>query len=557
MTNTEIIKRYLNNKGFEWRQRGDEGIMNCPFCLGGDTEQKFSINLSSGLFQCFHRNSCDAKGSFADLQARLGDKTDKLTAHDAMIGERDRVYQVPDQGKVNLLTVRQKPVYDYLVGRGFTIETIKHFRVGATDSHVLLPFFKRETLVNIKYRSVTEKKDMRIEKNAEPTLFNRDQVYDSTLIITEGEFDAMALYQYGIDAVSVPMGAYNIAWIETEWDYLETFESIILCFDNDTAGKDAMEKVAARIGEWKCRKVTLPKKDANACLVSGVTKEEIKKCFDNAVDFKPENIASPSSYLDKVQKLFSAGTSMFGIKTAWRDLDAILKGWRDGEVTIWSGRNGAGKSTILNQHLLDMGAKGIKTCVYSGEMPPEKYLRWAVIQHKENSAPHPRIIEESIRWMDGKIYILNISAGINPDDLFQIFEYAARRYGVKHFIVDSLMKVRLGGDDDYGKQKDFVSHLADFAKKHGVHVHLVAHPRKTMTDKDEPGKVDVKGSSHITDLADNLIVLYRPDQELKEKALAKGKSVSDCQMYIKKNREYGIEGKVHLYYSELTKKFSD
>jgi len=117
--------------------------------------------------------------------------------------------------------------------------------------------------------------------------------------------------------------------------------------------------------------------------------------------------------------------------------------------------------------------------------------------------------------------------------------------------------VRLVSDDDYGKQKDFVSSLSDFSKKHGAHVHLVAHPRKTGSDSDEPGKVDIKGSSHITDLADNVIIMYRPEQEQKEKAIKKGKAVSDTQLYVKKNREFGIEGKVHLYFNEHTKRFSD
>jgi twinkle protein len=316
-------------------------------------------------------------------------------------------------------------------------------------------------------------------------------------------------------------------------------------------------KIAEKLGEWKCKKAILPFKDANECLINGVPREEIQRCIDNARDFTPCDIVSPIHFLDKIQRLFAIGSGMFGVKTAWGSLDNLLKGWRDGELTIWSGRNGSGKSTILNQHLLNMADKGIKTCVYSGEMPPERYLRWAVIQHTENNAPPPSKIEASIKWMDGKVFILNFTSGIKPEYLFSMFEYAARRYDAKHFIIDSLMKISLGGEDDYGKQKEFIDNLTSFVKKHSVHVHLVAHPRKTVTDKDEPGKVDIKGSSHITDLADNVIVLYRTEQDIKEKTKAKGKSISDMQLYVKKNREFGIEGKIHMYFNEHTKKFSD
>jgi len=555
MNNADLIREYLNSKSFAWRQRGDEAILNCPVC--GDKDLKFSINLASGLYQCFHKNTCGISGSFNDLQMKLGDKPEKLPQNVQFAGQKEKTYIIPDQGKQNLLKIDQVKVYEYLVSRGFTIETIKHFRIGAREGQVLFPYFKHGILSNIKYRDITDKHKQTIETGAAPTLFNRDQVYDNTLIICEGEFDAMALYQYGFNATSCPNGVSALQWIDVEWEYLETFSSIILCYDNDSAGQEWVAKVASRLGEWKCRNVIFPFKDANECLMNKVPKEKIAQCITDAKDFKPDNIVTPTAYLEKVQRLFSQGAGMMGVKTAWGSLDKILKGWRDGELTIWSGRNGSGKSTILNQHVLHMAKNDIKTCIYSGEMPPERYLRWAVIQHKENDAPHPSVIESSMKWMDGRIYILNISTGIDPKDLFTAFEYAARRYDVRHFIVDSLMKVLLGGEDNYGKQKEFASDLSDFAKKHRVHVHLVAHPRKTARDQDEPGKVDIKGTSHITDLADNVIVLYRPDEDVKEKQQKKNRTVSDCQLYVKKNREFGVEGRVHLYFSEITKKFND
>ena len=224
-------------------------------------------------------------------------------------------------------------------------------------------------------------------------------------------------------------------------------------------------------------------------------------------------------------------------------------------MTIWSGRNGSGKSTILNQVILDLASKNARACIYSGEMPPERYLRWAIIQHKGSSGPSPTAITDSLNWMSEKIYILNISNTISPSDLLNNFEYAARRYNVKHFIIDSLMKVSINDGDEYNEQKKFVSLLADFAKAHDCHVHLVAHPRKGATDTDTPGKVDIKGTSHITDLAHNVIVMYRPTEEQKESSTKKGKHVADMVLYVKKNREFGVEGAVKFRFEEETKRF--
>ena len=419
----------------------------------------------------------------------------------------------------------------------------------------MFPTYKTGKLTNVKYRDITNKKEMWQIKDAQPLLFNRDNIIENTLIICEGEYDCMALHQYGIEAVSVPNGAGGLTWVEQEWEYLETFKHIKICFDSDEAGREGAANLAARTGMWKCSLVALPLKDANECLKKGIPFEEIIKCFNNSIDLTPETIVEPSYFSAKIQKLFEMGAKLFGLSTPWEELDNILKGWRSGELTIWSGRNGAGKSTILNQVILDIAQKGEKACIYSGEMSPERYLRWAIIQHKETNNPTPFSINDSLEWMSGKIYILNISDTITPDKLLEDFEYAARRYDCRHFVIDSLMKVGLNENDEYNQQKQFVSRLVDFSKNLKVHIHLVAHPRKTNNDDDTPGKVDVKGSSHITDLAFNVIILNRSSEDQKALAKKKNKTLSDCQLFVAKNREFGVEGKIHLWFDSNSKKF--
>lgn len=548
---SQIIK-YLEKRGLQFRRRGEEAIMCCPFC--GDKERKFSINVVTGLYNCLHMNSCGVNGDFYSFQKRLGDKPDKLNKKRVFVSQEKKNYVRP-QVDCPPMKDDQVAVYKYLKGRGFSDETIKYFRIGAELNNIKFPYFKNGELTNIKYRDIHDKKKMRQEKDAEPLLFNRDNIETSILVICEGEYDAMALHQYGIEAVSVPNGASGLQWVEQEWDFLETFRHINICFDNDHAGKEGAAALAARLGLWRCSLINLPLKDANECLLKGIAPEEIIRCFNAPIELTPETIVSPDYFTPKVQQLFEFGNKMFGLPTPWDGLNNMLKGWRHGELTIWSGRNGSGKSTILNQVILDIASKGEKSCIYSGEMAPERYLRWAIIQHKEDDKPSPTEISDSLSWMTGKIYILNISNTIDQDKLLEDFEYAARRYGCKHFVVDSLMKINLNENDEYNQQKKFVSNLVDFAIKLNVHVHLVAHPRKSASDDDAPGKVDVKGSSHITDLASNVIILNRSSDEQKETFTKRKKLVSDCQLYVKKNREFGIEGKLHLWFNEKTKKY--
>lgn len=545
---------YLLKKNIQWKRKGDEAICNCPFC--GDKERKFSINLGTGYWQCFHLNKCGEKGNFYEFQTKLGDKPTKSRDTNIFVNAPKKKNYVKPPAKID---PPNDPVKAFLQSRGLTEETVKFFQIGSEKgTAVAFPYYRHGELINIKYRSIKEKKFWAIT-DTEPILFNRDNIESEFLTITEGEIDAMSLHQYGIGAVSVPTGAGGMGWVESEWEYLDSFPMIYLCFDGDPAGIQGARDLAVRLGEWRCRLVSLPHKDANKCLTEGVPRETIQKCFDNATDFSPETLVSPNFFRQKIQELFRRGKEMFGMPTPWTMVDTILKGWRLSELTVWSGRNGSGKSTILNQVLLDLASKKVKSCVYSGEMAPARYLRWAVIQHTENEAPHPANIDAALDWMSENIYILNITSGIEPDKLLSDFEFAARRYGVKHFFVDSLMKIHFSGKDEYRDQHDFMNRLIGFLQKHNVHVHLVAHPRKSESDDDKPGKVDVKGTSHITDLSDNVIMLQRQSEDAKRLMILAGHSaddVADAAFYIKKNREFGLEGVVRMHFNIKTKKFS-
>ena len=553
------VLNYIEKKGFPYRRRGDELMMNCPFCPDGDKERKFAINVITGAFNCLHLNGCGVRGSFWDLQKKLGDNPEKLNSPRTFVNNKKKTYKLPEKEVVEIegksIAVDQIPVFEYLQGRGFTAETIKHFHIGAKANTVMLPFYKNGKLANIKYRDIVEKHKMYQEKDAEPLLFNRDNVQGHEIIICEGEYDAMALHQYGIEAVSVPNGATGMQWVEGEWEFLETFKKIYLCFDSDSAGREGAITLAGKLGMWRCVIVTLPYKDANECLKKGTPLDDIKQCFENAMELTPESIVSPVFFGEKIKKIFAAGASLFGTATAWDMLTDILKGWRGGEVSIITGRNGSGKSTFLNQSLLDLAKRGERTCIYSGEMPPERYLRWALVQMAEKDHLDSTEVDIYLEWMNGRVYIINTVGSVEPVKLLEDFEYAARRYDCKHFVIDSLMKVNLDLSDEYNEQKRFVSSLCDFTKKFNVHAHLVAHPRKTMSDSDEPGKVDVKGNSNITDLADNVIVLFRTEADKIEKARSQGKDVADTVVYVKKNREFGIEGRVQMYFNTVSKKF--
>lgn len=548
------VREYLSSKGFEWTEKqragGLNAIMNCPFC--SDKEKKFAINLTNGAFQCFHLNGCNAKGSFSDFQRRFGDKPAWRPNESSFVPQHKKnTYTKPDVS----LEKPKSEVIKYLNKRGFSDKTIEFFKIGEKNEAVAIPYYKDGKLVNVKYRPIEKKKDIWTEKNPEPTLFNRDNIDMSakTLLICEGEYDCMAFYEYGIESVSIPYGVNAFQWVDNEWDWLQKFSEYYICFDNDSAGNTGAEILSNKLEKWKCRKVILPYKDANDCLQKKVQAQGIVSCISQACDFAPDMLTSPDFYTEEIIDLMDNPNKLLGIPTAWEKLDKLLGGWRQSELTIWSGQSGSGKSTILNQHIISLVKRDINVCIASLEMPPVRYLRWLLLQYTGRQFPSHAAIRNALSWLTGKLYIINSTESMNINTLLEIFEYAARRYNAQHFIIDSLMRIDVPGENKWDAQKEFITKLLTFSKKFCVHVHLVAHSRKSGADSDTPDKMDVKGSGDITDLAHNVLIMWRPpanDVSLK-------KNNPDAILHVKKNRELGLQGSIGLYFKPEIKLFYD
>ena len=376
------IRQYLQQKGFTWEEKrrpsGLQAIMNCPF--HADKKKKFAISIDTGAFQCYSQNECGIKGSWYDFQKRLGDNPVSLNSDSMFHGtQKQSIYEKPKAE----VCYPSGTALKYLNDRGLSVDTIKKFRVGMTADKKALafPYFKNGDLVNIKYRTIGEKK-MWVSKNAEPTLFNRDGIHDNPLVVVEGEIDCLTMAEYGIEAVSIPSGVNDLRWIENEWDWLKQFQSIYLVMDQDSAGRKAAEIVANRLGRWRCYRITLPYKDPNECLRQGITAEQIANFLNQSQDFPMQSLVSADYFQDDVLNLFHNPEGLRGLQTNWKGLNTLLRGWRPGELTVWTGINGSGKSTILNQvivHLIQIHRK--RCCLASLEMEPSRLLRWMMIQY--------------------------------------------------------------------------------------------------------------------------------------------------------------------------------
>lgn len=243
-------------------------------------------------------------------------------------------------------------VYAYLNKRKISPKTVDYLDIQQDNQGncVFNYYDTNDVLTTVKYRpSHKIKKDQGeiktwCQKGADtsPLLFNMNRVNPaSPLLITEGELDCASAIESGyLNSVSVPFGANNYSWMEENWDWLEQFDSIIICSDNDEAGNNMRKEVLCRLGSWRTRFVEIPVtfngrdiSDLNELLYyagADVVMDTILNAKDTPVD-------SVIDFSD-IQNIDLS--EMDGIKTGFKELDRSLMKLFYGTFNIVTGING-------------------------------------------------------------------------------------------------------------------------------------------------------------------------------------------------------------------------
>ncbi len=385
-----------------------------------------------------------------------------------------------------------------------------------------------------------------------------------TIVITEGEIDALSLAAYGYPAVSVPFGGGSGGkhnWIENEFDHLESFETIFLATDMDKPGEEAAREIASRLGRHRCYRVRLPLKDANDCLTAGIDKATIKAAFSSAQSFAPEGLRRASDYKDQVIGLFwPEPEKHLGYTVPYPKLKDKLH-FRPAELTLWSGASGAGKSQLLSDCIPHWIAQKSRLCLASLEMKGEQSLRRLTKQTGGLEQPTKETIERILHFLDEGLILYEHVGKSSVDTLLEVFDYCRARYGCDQFIIDSLMRLGIASDD-YTRQEQAVYKMVDWAVLNNVHIHLVAHARKGGLDKDIPSTEDIKGASEIGANAFNIITIWR-NRPLEDKIFAASLAQEKADlakrpgviMNIAKQRSGDFEGKIGLWFDPQTYRY--
>lgn len=588
--NAEIIAEELNLSNYDTKNRK----ACCPY--HSENTPSFIYNSKNYNFHCF---GCHKNVDIIDVFMEKGltyieavEKLFDLTGTSYSFGEKHIKTKYSYRYPIPVECENKDKVYEYFKLRKISPATVDYCDVRQDEQgNVVFNYYdSNDVLTMVKYRpsrkiAKGENKTW-CQKGADttPLLFNMNRINTSKpLLITEGEPDAMAAIESGYtNTVSVPLGAGNFHWIEECWDWLEQFDSIIICSDNDEAGIKMQKEVVYRLGSWRCKIVNIPLfyeqedkqkvrvKDLNEVLYY-FGKEKVIELIVNAADTPVDSVFDYSDIknidLDNID----------GINTGFKDLDKKLMKLFYGTFNIVTGINGSGKSSFLSQLVCQSLEQNKNVWMYSGELPNFQSKNWInyilagqrnLVEKKVNDTPFWKVTEQAQTQMNkhyqGKLFIYKDGYSHKVSDLIQSMVDSIRKYGAKLIIIDNLTSVNLECNENnkYSKQEEFIVQCIDVAKKYNVAVVLVCHPHKIETMR-RLTKMDVQGISAIIDLAHRIISLYRVSKDDKKgvpkkngKGWVKEPIKYDVLVDILKDRMLGYEGNsVGLFYDRPSRRF--
>lgn len=490
--------------------KAGENTLKCPECSGNRKKKSakpFRWNNEKLVGHCYH---CDT--SFVEYKPFKSEKT----------------YTAPEWK--NITTLSDKAV-KYCNSRMIRQTTLNKMRV-YTDQHfmpqlnkevevICFPYFFNGSLKNVKYRG--PEKSFTQESGAELIFWNLDCVTKfETIIIVEGEFDLLALFEVGYENIlSVPNGASGKELVYID-NYIDLFagKKIIVAVDNDLKGSDLKNELVRRFGSENCLLVNFEDcKDANEVLIEkgGLVLKEI---IESAKEIPVSGIVDIESNYEDIYNLFCHGLEK-GKTVGIQAIDEMIS-WELGRLAIWTGIPSHGKSSVVDWiNVLLNTQYQWKSAYFSPESFPTKYhfaRIYSLLTGKQfrQSEDKLREFEKMFEYIEDNFFFIYPEDNFKIENILEKATYLVRKRGVNILTIDpynTLENTRNKSESD----TDYVNRVLDaldrFKKKNNCLVNLVAHPTKMKKDitgaYERPTMYDISGSANFYNRADYGISIYR------------------------------------------------
>lgn len=489
--------------------------VKCPSCIDRRTnksDRSLSVNVAKGVAKCHY---CEA---IAIRDEEVIEYTLPVQDWKNHTEFTDSFVKFAENRRISQQT---------LIDLGITQEKYFIPQKGKEINCFVFNYFEGDKVVNKKYRDA--EKNFTQSKDGKPMFYNINNIIGKeTAYIVEGEFDVLALYEIGIkNAISVPNGANDNDnyWINSE-KYLSDIKKFYICTDNDEKGEALSEKIAHRLGRYRCERVHFKNKDANGDLIDG-GKIGLENSLSSSFKYPASGTFTAEDIADDIYNLHRHGRprTIFPKSHSFGELKDAFTTMR-GHLTVVTGIPSHGKSNFTEWYVLNLIKDyDMKASFYSPEHHPmalhqstfiEKITaKNFFIQNSDRDKVTESDIKEYIDWSKEKVYITY------PETerptwkwLLETFKEQVYSYGVDIFVIDAFNKVEMGNNkSEISEIRSTLTKLTNFAQQNDVMIFLVAHPTKMQKDDlgyyKQPDLYSVSGSADFKNTCHDGMLVYR------------------------------------------------
>jgi len=456
--------------------------------------------------------------------------------------------------------------FDHYPYRGLSAKTVKFYDI-LTKFHDGVPYqrafkYSPESMKLKRYGDVPRKQRYTWKGGGDqPGVFGRHLFKPGefkTIVVTEGEDDAPSVYQaFGgqIASVSVQSSSSALRDVKHDQEFLNSFDRIVLAFDNDEAGQRAVKQVvSAGLFDFNklCYASFSTHKDANAYLEAGDL-EGLVFAVKTAKKYTPDNIIS--TFHEIAEGLKESKDDVIGTYPS-QEMTDLLYGFHRGQVIVVKGLEGIGKTEIfrwMEYHLLKTSTAKLalihmeedKSTTIKGLATYELGIPCTL---SDTAPSESKIVDAYIRAVGGsedRVFIYTFFGGDDPDDVLDSMRFLVTNNGVDIVFLDHItLLVQSQEEGDERRKLDYLStKMKKMAKELKFCLVLISH----VNDEGQ-----TRGSRNITKIADTVIDLSRDlleEDEYQRNLL---------YVAVEKNRMAGRTGRLRpLYFNTETFKLEE
>jgi twinkle protein len=459
--------------------------------------------------------------------------------------------------------------YESIKERGLTRDTCLEYGIGIKGGSYYFPYYSGDDLVAFKKRQIADKR-FSIEGDwPKGTLFGQ-QLFTKGgkyVTITEGEFDAAAAYQMlgsKYPVVSVRNGAGNAAQdIKANYEWLDSFENIVICFDNDEAGRAAANQVAEVLGtKAKIFKGTKDFKDACEFIQENKVAEFVNLWW-RAERFTPDGIIDGSVLWDVVNQPVERADVLY----PFAGLNDLTYGIRSGEMVTITAGSGLGKSQFLREivyHILNSSQDNIGLLFLEESVKRTAKSLMSLAANKPLHLPDIETSQDELREAfdatlgTGRVYLFDHFGSTAIDNIISRVRFMAKALNCKFIFLDhvSIVVSAQENGDERKALDEIMTKLRMIVQETGIALFCVSHLKRPDGKGHEEGASTslsaLRGSGSIGQLSDMVLGLERNGQaeDLKER--------HTTRVRVLKNRFSGLTGPAcGLYYDRVTGRMTE